>query len=60
MRLHYDLTDKETQLEQAYTRLEGGDAPDDDTNREWIKYLHRHSTKPLLINTVSILPIMSL
>ena len=37
LRLQQEMTDKETQLEQAYSRLDTGEAPDEESAKEWMK-----------------------
>lgn len=41
IRLQQEVTEKETKLEQAYSRLDAGDPPDEETAKEWLKLLQR-------------------
>lgn len=41
IRLQQEVKEKETKLEQAYSRLEAGDPPDEETAKEWLKLLQR-------------------
>ena len=43
MRLQQEIEEKEGHLEQAYSRLEAGEAPDDEIAKEWIRILQKRS-----------------
>ena len=45
MRLQQEIEEKEGHLEQAYSRLEAGEAPDDETAKEWIQILQKRSQR---------------
>ena len=44
--------DKEIELEQAYSRLEVGEPPDNEAAKEWMKYLHRTINTQQPLNNV--------
>ena len=37
MQLHQEIQEKEGKLEQAYARLEAGQAPDEETAQQWLQ-----------------------
>ena len=39
MKLQQEVKEKEALLEQCYTRMERGEAPDDQAEKEWLKTL---------------------
>ena len=43
MALQQEIQEKEGHLEQAYSRLEAGEAPDDEIAKEWIRMLQKKS-----------------
>lgn len=49
MQFQQEIEGKEGHLEQAYSRLEAGEAPDDEIAKEWIRILQKKAQKSMVI-----------